>query len=137
MQQGLDESTRRNPMKKASLAILGIVLVAAAAAGLMAADKSKMVLKPGDEVFACACGPECACQTLSRKEGSCACGKPLVKAKVKSVGDGTAVLLIGGKEQTFKTVGKYMCACGDACKCDTISQKPGKCACGKEMKEVK
>jgi len=124
-------------MKKASFAVLGILVIAAGAALLMAQDKSKMVLKAGDEVFACNCGPSCPCQTLSRKEGTCACGNPLAKAKVKSVGEGTAVLVIGGKEQTFKTVGKYMCACGPECQCDTISQSPGKCACGVDMIEVK
>jgi len=124
-------------MKKAFLAVLGILVIAAGAALLMAQDKSKMVLKAGDEVFACNCGPSCPCMTLSRKEGACACGNPLAKAKVKSVGEDTAVLIIGGKEQTFKTVGKFMCACGPECKCDTISQSPGKCACGVEMIEVK
>jgi len=124
-------------MKKASFAVLGILVIAAGAALLMAQDKSKMVLKAGDEVFACDCGPSCPCQTLSRKEGNCACGNPLAKAKVKSVGEDTAVLVIGGKEQTFKTVGKFMCACGPECKCDTISQSPGKCACGVDMVEVK
>jgi len=124
-------------MKKASFAVLGILVIAAGAALLMAQDKSKMVLKAGDEVFACNCGPSCPCQTLSRKEGNCACGNPLAKAKVKSVGEDTAVLVIGGKEQTFKTVGKFMCACGPECECDTISQSPGKCACGVAMIEVK
>ena len=124
-------------MKRSSVAILGIFLVVVAAALFAAQDKSKMILKAGDEVFACNCGASCPCQTLSRKEGNCACGNPLAKAKVKSVGEGTAVLVIGGKEQTFKTVGKFMCACGPECKCDTISQSPGKCACGVDMVEVK
>src|SRR5512142_2438812 len=124
-------------MKKACVAILGVCLVAAAAALLLAQDKSHLVLKPGEEIYACGCGPSCDCQTLARKPGTCSCGKPLVKATVKSVGEGTAVLLIGDKEQTFKTAGKYMCACGPSCKCDTISQKPGKCACGVDLVEVK
>ena len=25
----------------------------------------------------------------------------------------------------------YVCACGEKCKCDTVSAKPGKCACDK------
>lgn len=124
-------------MKKAVLAILGLCVIAAAASLLLAQDKSRLVLKAGDEIFACGCGSSCPCQTLSRKEGNCSCGKPLVKATVKSVGEGTAVLVIGDREQTFKTVGKYMCACGPSCKCDTISQTPGKCACGVDMVEVK
>lgn len=27
----------------------------------------------------------------------------------------------------------YWCACGPECKCNTVSLKPGKCSCGKEM----
>jgi hypothetical protein len=124
-------------MKRSVLALLFIGVVAASAVTLLAQDKSQLVLKPGDEIFACGCGPSCACQTLSRKEGNCSCGKPLVKATVKSVGKGTAVLAIGDREQTFSTVGKYMCACGPSCKCDTISQTAGKCACGVDLVEVK
>jgi len=33
-------------------------------------------------------------------------------------------------------VDKYTCACGEGCNCDTISQKPGNCSCGKDMKKV-
>lgn len=124
-------------MKKTVLAILGLCVLAAAASPLLAQDKSRLALKAGDEIFACGCGSSCPCQTLSRKEGHCSCGEPLVKATVKSVGEGTAVLALGDREQTFKTVGKYMCACGPSCKCDTISQTPGKCACGVDMVEVK
>jgi len=124
-------------MKRTSFAVLGILIAVGAAVLLMAQDRSRLVLKPGDEIFACGCGAGCDCQTLSRKPGTCACGQPLVKAKVKSVGEGTAVLVIGGKEQTFKTVGKYMCGCGPSCACGTISQKPGKCSCGADLVEVK
>lgn len=28
----------------------------------------------------------------------------------------------------------YSCGCGPECKCDTVSLKPGNCACGKPMK---
>ncbi len=27
----------------------------------------------------------------------------------------------------------YVCACGDACACTTVSTKPGKCTCGKDL----
>jgi hypothetical protein len=30
----------------------------------------------------------------------------------------------------------YACNCGEACKCDTISQNPGKCTCGTDMQKV-
>ena len=94
-------------------------------------------LKAGEEVYACNCGTKCPCNTLSRNPGKCTCGVDLVKATVKSVGDGTALLLVSGEERPFKTVGKYACACGPQCPCNTISQNPGKCTCGVEMKEVK
>ena len=29
----------------------------------------------------------------------------------------------------------YTCACGKSCDCGTVSTKPGKCSCGKEMRE--
>jgi hypothetical protein len=99
--------------------------------------RPSMDLKAGEEVYACNCGPECPCNTLSRNAGKCTCGVDLVKSTVKSVGDGTAVLIVSGEERTFKTIGKYACACGPQCPCNTISQNPGKCTCGVEMKEVK
>jgi hypothetical protein len=114
---------------------MGILFVVAAAAGIASVEKGKIVLKAGDEIYACNCGPGCPCQMMSRKEGNCGCGQPMVKAKVKSVGEGTAVLVIGEKEQTFKTVGKYACACA-GCKCDSISQTPAKCTCGVDMVKV-
>lgn len=27
----------------------------------------------------------------------------------------------------------YVCNCGDACQCNTVATKPGKCSCGKEL----
>jgi hypothetical protein len=122
-------------MKKMLAWSLGILFVAAIAAALAPAEKGKIVLKVGDEVYACNCGPDCPCQMMSRHEGKCTCGMPMVKAKVKSVDEGTAILIIGGKEQTFQTVGKYACACA-GCTCDSISQTPGKCTCGVEMVKV-
>jgi len=99
--------------------------------------RPSMNLKAGEEVYACNCGAECHCDTLSKNAGKCTCGVDLVKATVKSVGDGIAVLLVSDQERTFKTVGKYACACGPQCPCNTISQNPGKCTCGVEMKAVK
>jgi hypothetical protein len=99
--------------------------------------RSEMVLKAGEEIYACNCGAACNCDTLSRNPGKCTCGKDLVKAKVLSVGKGDARLLVSGEERTFKTIGKYACACGPQCTCFTISQNPGKCTCGVEMKAVK
>lgn len=101
-------------------------------------SNGKLALKAGDEIFACNCGDECPCKTLSRNAGNCTCGKEMVKAKVISVKSGKASLKAEGwdKERLFPLQGKYACACGPECKCDTISQNPGNCTCGKEMKKV-
>ncbi len=102
-------------------------------------EKARMDLKVGDEIYACDCGDGCPCNTMSRSSSAkCACGKDTVKARVMKIDGDIAMLKADGwdKERAFKMTGKYMCACGADCKCDTISQSPGKCACGKEMKKV-
>jgi hypothetical protein len=118
---------------------MGITLAAAVAvAAALAAGPSvtgKINLKVGDVVYAFNCGESCPCQMISRHAGNCTCGRPMVKARVKSVGEGTAVFVIGKREQTFKTIGKYACAC-PGCTCDSISQTPGKCTCGVDMVKV-
>jgi len=122
-------------MKKAVvlLAVLTLVMVAVAFAA-----NPKPVFKIGNEVYACNCGETC-CQTISKKEGKCPCGKDMVKAKVTGTVKGEVTLMAAGweKDRVFSTEAKYVCNCGKKCDCDTISQKPGKCPCGKEMKAVK
>jgi hypothetical protein len=102
-----------------------------------ALDNGTMMLNPGDEVYACGCGEGCSCRTLSRNPGTCTCDKDLVKSKVLKVEEGAVALDVNGKEETFPATGKYTCACGPTCNCDTISQNPGKCTCGKPMAPVK
>jgi hypothetical protein len=124
-------------MKK-SLLILAVVFSLVAAALAFAANP-KPVFKVGQEVYACNCGPECPCNTIANKPGKCVCGTEMVKAKVVKVEKGKVMLLAEGwkKFRPFKTTAKYVCACGPECNCDAISQKPGKCPCGMEMKKVK
>lgn len=118
--------------------IIMVVLSLATAGLIFAADKSKMDLKAGDTVYACNCGEKCACKTMSRTETNCTCGNKMVKATVAKVEGDTAMLKAAGwdKERAFPTKGKYACACEGDCNCGTISQNPGKCACGNEMKKV-
>lgn len=125
-------------MKRAMVCLLAMVFVCGLF-GLAAAEvkNGKLYLKVGDEVYICGCGEGCGCDTISMKPGKCACGADLVKAKVTKVEKGKAYFMVDGKERVLKTAGKYACACGAGCNCDTISQKPGKCHCGKDMKEVK
>ena len=101
------------------------------------ADKTVPVYMKGDAVFVCACGESCECKTMSRKAGKCTCGKELGKAVVSEAEGDQLVVKLGDKNLNFPAKAKFACACGEACKCGTISQKPGKCTCGTEMKEVK
>ncbi len=117
---------------------LVVLSLALAVAGIaFAADAGKANLKVGDSYFVCGCPPGC-CQTIASKAGQCDCKKDLVKATVTRVEDGKAWFKADGweKEKEFKTAGLYICVCGEACKCNTISDKPGKCGCGKEMTKI-
>jgi hypothetical protein len=118
----------------ALVALLSLMMVGAA----FAATPGKMALTVGEEVFVCNCGPSCPCHTMSMKEGICTCGDKLVKAKVTKVDKDVAYVQAEGweKPRAFNTQGKYMCACGPSCNCGTISQNPGKCVCGNDMKPV-
>ena len=121
-------------MKKTliTLFVTSLLLVAVAAF----ADKTLPVYKKGDAVYVCACGDSCDCKTMSRNPGKCSCGKAMGKGVVSKVEGDKAVVTVDGKDLNLITRAKYACACGDGCKCGTISQKPGKCSCGTEMKKV-
>ena len=122
-------------MKKIAVMLIAVSI---AVAGYALADKSKMDLKVGDTVYACNCGDSCACKTMSMKEANCTCDNKMVKATVTKVEGDKVMLKAEGwdKERAFPTKGKYACACGGGCNCGTISQNPGKCACGNDMKKV-
>ena len=126
-------------MKKHLLMITVLVLSLSIALVAFAALKgNKIELKVGDEVYACACGASCDCDTISRQPGKCSCGSDLVKAKVTKVEAGKAYLKADNwpESRAFKTEGKYICSCHpEGCNCDTISQKPGKCGCGMDLNE--
>ncbi len=124
-------------MKKILSCVCTIILVISVSAICFAAEKNVMSLKVGDEVYACNCGEGCPCDTMSLNPGKCSCGNDMVKAKVTGISKGKAMLMAEGwtKERSFNTVGKYACNCSPECKCNTISQNPGKCTCGVEMKK--
>lgn len=100
------------------------------------ADEKLPAFKAGDTIYVCACGAGCDCQTMSRNDGKCTCDKPLAKTTVTKVEGDKLYAKVNGAEQAFSTKAKYACACGAGCNCGTISQKPGKCTCGKEMKKI-
>jgi len=121
-------------MKKQLISLFVAAVLAFAVVAL--ADKGLPVYKMGDTVYVCACGEGCDCKTMSRKEGKCSCGKALGKGVITSMDGDKAMVNLAGKDLSFTTKAKYVCDCGETCNCDTISQKPGKCSCGKEMKKV-
>ncbi len=123
-------------MKKMILSVAS-VLVFAAAGLLVAAESAKMDLKTGDEVYVCSCPKSCSCDTMSRKATKCGCNKDMVKAKVTKLEGGKAFFKVNGEEKSYTVTGKFACGCGEGCGCGTISQKAGKCACGKPLQEVK
>ena len=124
-------------MKRAWV-VFPVVLVMAMVAFSIAAEKGKLDLKVGDECYVCNCGEKCACNTISMNPGKCTCGNDMVKAKVAKVEKGKVSFKAEGweKERSFKTIGKYACNCSPGCKCGTISQNPGKCTCGSDMKKL-
>jgi hypothetical protein len=95
----------------------------------------RMDVKAGDEIYVCACGEMCDCDTMSMKPGQCSCGKDMIKTRVTKLDE--SMIYVESQKTGLKRLGKYACACGAGCDCNTISQKPGSCSCGKPMKEVK
>ena len=120
------------------LIVLFVLISVSILAAAYADQKATVDLKVGDQVYACNCGIECKCNTMANKAGNCTCGKAMVKAKVVRIEGGTAYLKADNwkEERPIKTTGQYVCACGPTCKCNAVSQHPGKCPCGTEMKKV-
>jgi hypothetical protein len=135
-------------MKKALVAVLGVLFLAMAAGLVLTADANK-------NYFVCNCKDDCKCDFVSNKAGKCSCGSPLVEMHVLAIEKGSGIFcrMAGGCSCTrsksdpgkctcgmsVKTAGlkgKYVCNCGATCNCGTISDKPGKCHCGKDLVKV-
>ncbi len=114
---------------------LSLVILFSLSALSLADTRGKGGVKVGDEIYVCNMGETCPCDTIAKKPGNCKCGKELIKTRVTKVEDDT--LFVESREKGFKGTGKYACACREACNCGTIAQKPGKCICDREMKEVR
>ena len=126
-------------MKKSVLLVLTLLFVFTAVNLVFAAKgpTGKFDAKAGDTIYVCGCGESCDCGSLAKKEGKCSCGKELIKTTVNKVETGKVFYTVDGKELSAPTTGKYACGCGDGCNCGSISQKPGKCTCDKDMVKVK
>lgn len=107
-----------------------------------------------DVLYACSCGPECECGSVSTEAGTCSCGTELVAAHMVKV-EGNEALLCGcegdctceidAEDETkcacgtdirrvsLEGSGIYYCNCGGSCTCNYASAEPGTCACGMEL----
>ena len=111
--------------------ILALVTVVFLGMSLAQAATARLSVKAGDTAYVCQCASKC-CETVALKPAKCSCGQELTKVTVTKVKGSKAYYQANGKEQAFKLTGKYGCACGGEC-CMMVSQKPGKCGCGKEL----
>jgi hypothetical protein len=135
-------------MKKALVAVLGVLFLAVAVGMVVTAEKSKIY-------YVCNCKDNCKCDFVANKPGKCGCGSPLAEMHVLAVEKGSGIFCRMGGDcscersksdpakctcgMQVKTVGlkgKYVCGCGSSCNCGTISDKPGKCHCGKDLVKV-
>ena len=123
-------------MKKFAAVLLSLIFVFVVSGFVSAKSESEPTFKKGDTVYVCSCGAGCDCGTVSHKAGKCSCGKDLVKTTITKIENKKLYYMVGGKELSAPAVGKYVCACGPGCDCGTISQKPGKCSCGRELKKA-
>ncbi|MDA8414973.1 MAG: hypothetical protein M0023_14440 [Desulfobacteraceae bacterium] len=125
-------------MKKSVLLVLTLLFVVVAVSLVSAAKGpgGTFDAKPGDVIYVCGCGAGCDCGSLAKKEGTCSCGNKLVKTTVNRVEKGRVYYSLDGKELSAPMTGKYACGCGSGCDCGSISQKPGKCACDRDMVKV-
>lgn len=127
---------------------LAAILVFVCVGYVVAGGVDELELKAGQKYFVSNCGGEHPCNAVSTMPGKCPHGKDLVEATAvkvdpirvwripTTVEGGTAHFKAEGwaKEREFNIIAKYRCATG---RCKMISQIPGKCACGEDMKEVK
>jgi hypothetical protein len=110
----------------------------------------------GADVYTCDCEEGCPCPSPYLEPGKCECGLELARMRVLKIEIGKAYLCtcddakcpcqFDAKDpkkcgcntpvKEIATKGKYICACGPDCRCNTISALPGKCRCGVEMKKV-
>lgn len=140
-----------------TLFVLALFALLAAWASLQPASSVAEEAR-NDVLYTCNCGPECKCNTVSTKPGKCACGAPLKWGHVLRVEGDEAILcqcaegckctgldpkdptkcMCGNpvKRISLKGSGIYFCNCGGSCSCNTVSDKPGKCKCGMDLKKA-
>jgi len=109
----------------------------------------------GTDVYACDCEEGCPCPSPFLEPGTCDCGLEFAKMRVLKIDGGTAHLCkcdddkcpcsfdpadpkkcgCGARVKEISTKGKYLCACGPGCRCNSVSEREGKSPCGVPMKK--
>ena len=112
--------------------VLAVLVAVFVGISFARAAAPQLAVKAGDTAYVCECGSKCGCDIASLKPGKCGCGHDLQKVAVTKVKAKKAFYQADGKEQSFKLTGKYVCQCTAGC-CMMVSEKPGKCTCGKEL----
>ena len=131
--------------------VLSVLLLAAFMVSAKAAEERHDVL------YTCDCGPQCKCNSMSTKPGDCKCGKPMKWGHVIKTEGNDAILCMCAegckcsgldpkdpskcacgnpvKRVSLKGTGIYFCNCGGSCTCNTVSDTPGTCKCGMDLKK--
>jgi hypothetical protein len=141
-------------VKRSGIIPLTILMVLSAA--LLTVKVEAATSPKGVDVYTCDCEEGCPCPSPYLEPGKCECGLELAKMRVLKIAEGKAYLCkcddatcpcqfdakdpkkcgCGTPVKEINTKGKYVCACGPDCRCNTISPVPGKCSCGVQMKKV-
>jgi len=73
-----------------------------------------------DVLYTCSCGSQCKCNTVSTKQGKCACGLPLKWGHILKMEGSEAIL----------------CQCQKGCRCYGLDSREYLCNCGVAVKRV-
>jgi hypothetical protein len=158
-------------MKRISIVLFALVAVVSLGCGQAPAEKAEPVEEAvveqapapaeepvvearHDQVYTCACGPDCDCGAISMEAGNCGCGTEMVQAHLLKVDGNTASLCSCAgdctcelnaedptkcscgsdvKQVSLEGKGLYYCNCGGSCTCNHISAEAGKCGCGMDL----
>jgi hypothetical protein len=104
-------------MRTALIVLLALGVVLAVAGVARAGDQGAMppagkhfLGMKGTDGYYCTCGADCKCKMDEKDLSKCTCGKAIEKMEFK---------------------GKYVCK-----DCGSVSDKAGKCCCGKDLTKV-
>ena len=136
---------------------LGILFFSLLVIGIGTMQSTAADTERHDVLYTCDCGAGCDCNTVSTTPGKCKCGKEMKWGHVLKIEGNEAILCTCGegcqcggldakdpskcvcgmpvKRVSREGTGIYFCNCGSGCYCNTVSDQPGKCKCGMDLKK--